>query len=245
MTDVLPPAELRALWDFADPEGSEAVLRAAADGASTMPGRQAELLTQVARAMGLQGHLEDAHRVLDALEPVTHSVAVRVLLERGRLYRTEGRLAEAASTFEAAAVAAARAGLEVLQVDALHMLAVVDGDRGELWTRRALDVVAASADPETRRWAVALQNNRAWDLMSVGRTTQALAHFTAAHNAAVEVGTAEQERLTRWAVARCLRELGRVTEALEIQRVLAGEMPDSPYVAEEIAALEGLIGRTD
>lgn len=245
MSDTLPPGELRALWDFDDPAGSEIVLRAAADGASTAPGRQAELLTQVARALGLQERFDEAHRMLDALEPSTPAVAVRVLLERGRLHRDAGDLAAAVSSFEAAAAAAQLAGLPVLEADALHMLAIADQDRAQTWTTQALGLVHGSSDPEVQRWAVALENNHAWFLMERSRPLDALTHFRAAHDAAVAVGTPDQERIARWAVARCLRELGRVTEALEIQRGLAAEGHETPYVAEEIAILEDHIGRVD
>lgn len=245
VTDTLPPGELRALWDFDDPVGSEAVLRAAADGSSTAPGRQAELLTQVARSLGLQERFDEAHRMLDMLELSTPAVAVRVLLERGRLYRTAGDLPAAVSSFEAAATAAQHAGLPVLEADALHMLALADEDRAPVWTSQALGLVHGSSDPEVQRWAVALENNHAWFLMERGRALDALTHFRAAHDAAVAVGSADQERIARWAVARCLRELGRVTESLEIQRGLVAEGHETPYVTEEIAILEDLIGRAD
>ncbi|HMO11597.1 MAG TPA: tetratricopeptide repeat protein [Actinotalea sp.] len=237
MEGGLTPAELRAMWNFADSVGSEAVLRAAADGSATDPSRQAELLTQVARALGIQQRFEEAHLLLDALEPLTAAVSARILLERGRLHRDEGQVAAAVSTFEAAAVAAERAGLEPLQVDALHMLAVAHPHRGEAWTVHALAVVGRSADPEVGRWAVALENNWGWNLMDAGRPEDALQHFDAARAAALELGNPEQEQIGRWAVARCLRELGRTEEALAIQRDLAAERPDDPYVHEELQAL--------
>lgn len=241
----LPESELRAMWRFDAPAASEAVLRAAADGSSTAPARQAELLTQVARALGLQGRSADAHRVLDGVEPLTAAVSVRVLLERGRLHRDAGELGlpAAVSCFEAAAEAARQAGFDALEVDALHMLALADQDRVGMWTERGLAVVAASQDPETLRWVVALENNYAWDLMDRGRPEEALTRFEAAHAAALEIGSPEQEQIGRWAVARCLRELGRYTEALDIQRALADERPEDPYVAEELATLEGIVGR--
>lgn len=245
VSDDLPDAELRAMWRFDAPAASEAVLRAAADGSSTAPARQAELLTQVARALGLQGRGPEAHHVLDGIEAMTPAVSVRVLLERGRLHRDAGEfsLPAAVSCFEAAAEAARLAGLESLEVDALHMLALADQDRAAMWTERALAVVGASGDPETRRWAVPLENNYGWDLMDRGRPQEALGRFEAAHAAALEVGSPEQEQIGRWAVARCLRELGRYDEALEIQRALADERPEDPYVAEELATLEGIVGR--
>lgn len=245
MADGLSAAELRAMWRFDEPAGSEAVLRAAADGSSTSPVRQAELLTQVARAMGLQQRFDEAHRLLDALEPIAPVVAVRILLERGRLHRDAGDASAAISSFEAAAVYAEQAGLETLAVDALHMLALADEDRSALWTSRALAAVGASSDPETRRWAVALENNRGWNLMDRKRPTDALAHFEAARAAALDSGIPEQEQIARWAVARCLRELGRVPEALAMQRELARERPDDPYVLEELEVLEARVGVDD
>ena len=240
MGDELPAAELRAMWRFDDPERSELVLRAAADGASTSPGRQTELLTQVARAMGLQERFDEAHHLLDTLDAGTPAAAVRLLLERGRLHRSAGDLPAAVSCFEAAVAAAEQDGLETLQVDALHMLALADTDRAAGWTSHAMAIVVRSQDPETRRWAVALENNRGWDLMDVGRPADALVHFEASHAAAVDAGAPEQEQMARWAVARCLRELGRTDEALAMQRELARERPEDPYVHEELEALESL-----
>lgn len=245
MSSDLSGAELRAMWDFDHPERSESVLRAAADGSAAAPARQAELLTQVARAMGLQGRCDEAHHVLDALAPTTEPLAVRVLLERGRLHRSAGDAPPAVSCFEAAVVAAEHAGLDALQVDALHMLAITDDERTQAWTARGLAVAESSADPEARRWSVALHNNLGWTLMDLGRPADALVEFERAHAAALEVGSPEQEQIGRWAVARCLRELGRVPEALAIQRRLAEERPEDPYVFEEIEALERALGRVD
>ncbi|MCV2396009.1 tetratricopeptide repeat protein [Actinotalea sp. M2MS4P-6] len=242
MNDVLGAAELRAMWHFDDPQESEAVLRAAADGAASLPGRQGELLTQVARALGLQKRFDEAHHVLDALEPITPAVAVRTMLERGRLQRDADEVPAALSSFEAAAVAAEWGGLETLEVDALHMLAIADPDRADVWASRAMAIVDGSADPETRRWAIALENNRGWDLMDLGRYAEALERFEASHRAALELGGPEQEQVARWAIARCLRALGRPVEALAMQRVLAEQRPDDPYVHEEIEALEDAVG---
>ena len=73
------------LWDFDDPAGSEQRFRAAADG-STGEDRDV-LLTQVARALGLQERYDEGHAVLDALEATGSpgpGPATLVALERGR-----------------------------------------------------------------------------------------------------------------------------------------------------------------
>ena len=70
-----------------------------------------------------------------------------------------------------------------------------------------------------------------------GRAEAALAEFQQAVDAADRYGTTEQQHVARWSVARCLRTLGRTDEALELQRSLAADRPDDPYVQAELAAL--------
>src|SRR5689334_6841267 len=103
MTDVA------ALWDFEDPAASEARFRAAADGAEGA--ERLVLLTQVARALGLQERYAEGHAVLDDLGVQDAEVATRVALERGRLLRSAGTPDDARPHFEAAARAAGEAGL--------------------------------------------------------------------------------------------------------------------------------------
>src|SRR4051795_9532391 len=115
--------DLSELWDFDDPAGSELRLRAAADMAEG-PDRLV-LLTQVARALGLQERYDEGHAVLDQLAVDDAEVVTRTALERGRLFRSSGDPEAARPHFEAAAASAEAAGLEALHIDALHMLALV------------------------------------------------------------------------------------------------------------------------
>ena len=96
----MTPDELDSLWDFDDPDGSERRFRALLPRAHAEQGGAllAELLTQIARAEGLQGRFDDADRTLDdaeaALLPGDERGRVRLLLERGRVANTarhEGR----------------------------------------------------------------------------------------------------------------------------------------------------------
>lgn len=240
----LDPATLRELWDFGDPAASEARLAAAAADRSRPPSHRAELATQRARALGLQGRFDEADDVLDAVldgadvpPPVRGVVGVRVALERGRLRRSAGDPGAAVVHLRAAVADAERIGATALAVDALHMLALADAGHAEEWTARALDVVAASTDPEVRRWEVALQNNLGWARHDAGAYESALEAFRAAHRAAVEGGSVEQVQVGRWAVARCLRSMGRFDEARAIQEQLAVERPDDEHVAEELEKL--------
>ncbi len=188
------------LWDFSDPVGSEERLRAAAEDESDA-GCRAELLTQVARALGLQGRFEEADTVLGFLHAHTPAVDVRIALELGRVRNSSGRADAAVPMFAAAARAAAAETLTFLQVDALHMLAITDPERAEDWTAQALEVLDGVSDPRTLRWSVSLHNNAGWSLLDAGRRDDAIAAFERAKDAAERWGTPEQRQWADEALA--------------------------------------------
>src|SRR3954463_12579103 len=115
--------DVTALWDFDDPAGSEQRLPAAADVAEGA--ERLVLLTQVARALGLQERYDEGFAILDDLAVEDAEVTTRAALERGRLLRSSGDREAARPYFEGAAESARENGLEALQVDALHMVALV------------------------------------------------------------------------------------------------------------------------
>lgn len=229
------------LWDFNDPVASER--RFAAAQADADPLARAELVTQQARALGLQGRFDDAAALLDAVPVSTPVLEVRVLLERGRLHNSAGNPAAARPLFARAADRAQRAELFFLAVDALHMQAIVEPANGAHFTKQALKLVKKSRDRRTERWAVSLHNNLGWTLHDEDRFRDALGEFQAAHRASQQVGTPRQEFLARWAIARCLRSMRRYDEALALQEQLFSEDPDDQYVLEEIAALRRALKR--
>src|SRR3954447_18873409 len=100
--------DVTALWDFDGPAGSAQRLPAAADVAEGT--ERLVLLTQVARALGLQERYDDGHAILDNLAVSDDEVAARVSLERGRLLRSAGDSEAARPHFEAAEQYAAEAG---------------------------------------------------------------------------------------------------------------------------------------
>lgn len=237
-------AVLDSLWDFADPAASAERFRGAAAVAAPDDGAAAVLATQVARALGLQGKFDEGHAVLDdvAAAPLPAHVLARVALERGRLHRSAGEAEESVPFFTLAAREAASAGAQLLALDALHMLALSDAGHEEEWAAEGILVLAKAADDRTRRWGVSLHNNLGWHLHDSSRPAEALTEFEAALAAATAVGTAEQRFIGRWAIARCLRTLGRTDEARAIQQELAAERPDDEFVRSELAELTPVSG---
>jgi hypothetical protein len=84
-----------------------------------------EILTQVARTYSLRKRFDEAHQLLDEIEPQLASagprVRVRYLLERGRTFNSSGNREKARELFVAAWEVARPSGLEGLAVDAAHM----------------------------------------------------------------------------------------------------------------------------
>lgn len=230
------------LWDFDDPEASEQRFRAQAELAE--PDDRLVLMTQVARALGLQEKYDEGHSVLDDLSPTEDEVAVRIALERGRLFRSEGDPEQARPLFEAAARSAQAAGLEALHVDALHMTALVADPADQLAIgRHALAVARASTDQQARDWDASLLNNIGMAHAEAGDFDAALAAFEDALAARERIGDPGRTRVARWMVGWALRNLGRRDEALEVQRSLKAELDAAgltdPHVDEELALLEG------
>src|SRR5919108_567957 len=81
-----------ALWDYGRPGETEARFRQLLPQIAPQADQHAELLTQIARAQGLQRRFADAHQTLDAVQGllpgVPSRVTIRYLLERGRVFNS-------------------------------------------------------------------------------------------------------------------------------------------------------------
>jgi tetratricopeptide (TPR) repeat protein len=234
MTDATP------LWDFDDPAGSERRFRGAADIAEGAD--RLVLLTQVARALGLQERYDEGHALLDDLTLNDDEVAARVSLERGRLLRSAGDPEAARPHFDAAERSAAEAGLDGLRIDAIHMQALVADPADRLAVNeRALEIVAQSGDPAARNWDASLLNNIGMVHAEADDFAAALAVFEQALAARERQGDPEGIRVARWMVAWALRNLGHHADALTMQREIKAELDaegrSDPFVDEEIELL--------
>ena len=200
---MLNQQTLDQLWDFDDPALSEDRFRAAVSEDRYDADERAELSTQLGRAIGLQGRFEEADALLDAVDADEPTVAVRVLLERGRVLNSSGHPEMAVPLFEQAAELADHLGEEFLAVDALHMLAIADSAHAETWTRSALEYASTVHDERTKRWVVSLHNNLGWTLHDAGRCSEAMVEFQLAEQWAERVGTPRQQQLAREAIQAC------------------------------------------
>jgi len=249
-------AELDRLWDFDDPAGSERRFSGLAHRARTEDGGAflAEVLTQLARAQGLQRRFGDADATLVEAEAALGTAdargRVRLLLERGRVANTAGRDERGRAEFLAAWDLARAADEEALAVDAAHMLGIVEpAEVAREWNERAMELARISADPAARRWIGSLANNKGWARFDGDDVDGAIALFAQSRDAFLADGRFDRARVARWSIARCLRARGDVEEALDLQHVLLAELDalaeTDGYVLEEIAECLVALGRED
>ncbi len=251
MTAITSAEQLDQLWDYDDPAGSQARFQALL--ALPEAPLRLEILTQVARAQGLQRQFDAAHATLDlvaaGLETHGRPVQVRYWLERGRVFRSSGETAAARGCFETAFQMSLAAGDDFYTVDAAHMLGIVaDSAESQIaWNERALSLAQTASNPRAQHWFGALANNLGWAYHDRGDYTQALDLFQKALAWRETQGNPTNLRIARWCVARALRSLGRVDEALAQQQTLHAEWQaaggSDGYVLEEIAECLWQLGR--
>jgi ketosteroid isomerase-like protein len=231
LTVTMSAIDIDNLWEYADPAASEQRFRAAlvdAQGDAAL-----ELQTQVARTYSLRRRFDDAHRLLDDVEPQLSRAGVaprvRYLLERGRTFNSAGDRPRARALFEDAFQLGQSTGLQGLAVDAAHMVAITHrgSDAAVDWNRRGLALARASSDPKARSLIPAMLNNSAWDLLDQGRAGEALPWFDDALAAWRERARPAQIRIAQWSRAHVLRKLGRHADALAQLEQLRAEHGDA------------------
>ncbi len=233
----MQPSDFNGLWDFNHPDETEKRFQALFDAEPGYDDTRLQLLTQVARAQGLQGKFDAAHRTLDLVQ--THldtqtTASVRCVLERGRAFNSAGDKEQARVLFQQALDQAQTAGLDGYAVDAAHMLAIVARGREALdWNLKALALADQSSDEAARRWFGSLYNNLGWAYYDLNEHESALTTFQQAVEWYRVANQPNELHIAHYTVAYVLRALRRIDEALTILREL--EPSGDGYVYEELA----------
>ena len=247
-------ASFDELWDYDQAAETERRFREALAQQPSVSAISVELLTQIARAQGLQRRFDAAHATLDQAAALLRDewprATVRYLLERGRVFNSSGAPTQAQPLFLEAWQRASAADDAFYAVDAAHMLAIVaPPDEQIAWNLKALAHAERAADPRARRWLGSLYNNIGWSCHDQGQYEIALDYFSKALTWRQAAGQEREITIAQWAVARALRSLGRVEHALTMQQSLladyerAGEQDG--YVYEEIAECALLLGQDE
>ena len=232
-----------ALWDYANPAQTERKFREILPQFPEDDPAFLELLTQIARTQGLQRKFREAHETLDRVERrlggTPSRARIRYLLERGRVLNSSGRPDEARPFFEQAFDLARDLNEDFYAVDALHMLAIVAPPEESLALNlQAISMAESSQQERACNWLGSLYNNTGWSYHDMGDYASALEIFEKAEAWQRTRGRVSETRIAAWTVARTLRSLGRVEEALARQMKLKEEFDSAGendgFVLEEI-----------
>jgi tetratricopeptide (TPR) repeat protein len=243
-----------SLWDYSNPHQTETRFREILLLVPENNLAYLELLTQIARAQGLQHKFDRAHQTLDQVErrlgKYSSRAKVRYLLERGRTLNSSGRPEEARPMFEQAFNMAKDLSEDFYAVDALHMLAIVAPAASGLdLNLRAIQMAESSSQAKARSWLGSLYNNTGWSYHELGKYDSALEMFERAEAARREQGRVNEIRIAQWCVARALRSLNRAEEALSKQMTLKeefeGDGENDGYVYEEIGECLAMMNRAE
>lgn len=243
-----------SLWDYSNPEQTEIKFREILLQYPDDDPAFLELLTQIARAQGLQRKFDKAHQTLDQVEKRVEGQSsrarIRYLLERGRVFNSSGKPEDSRPFFEQARDLAVKLSEDNYAVDAVHMLAIVAPPGSSLdLNLLAIQMAEASTQEKARDWLGSLYNNTGWSYHDMGEYEKALAIFQKAEAFRREKGSVPQIRIARWCVARTLRSLNRIEEALAMQMELKEEFDASGendgYVFEEIGECLLILNRAE
>lgn len=241
-----------ALWDYSDPDKTEQRFRETILQIPEDDPAHLELLTQIARAQGLQRKFDKAHQTLDQVEKRLGEYAtrakVRYLLERGRVFNSSGHPEEARPFFEQALDMAKQLSEDFYAVDTIHMLAIIASPEESLALNlEAIKMAESSSQEKTQNWLGSLYNNTGWSYHDLGDYATALEIFEKGETWQRSKRRVSQTRIATWTVARTLRSLNRVEEALSKQLKLKDELDsageEDGYVSEEIGECLLLLNR--
>ena len=253
-TSVMSAVDLPALWDFSNPDLSERRFREALKSAAGDD--RLIIQTQIARTHMLRKDFAVARDVLQSISSEVDDAGAeakaRYWLELGRTYashrhdpstQTPESRRLARDAFSTALNVARVAKLDGLAVDALHMFVFLDtAPEDQLrWNQEALAVIAASEQPEAKRWEASISSNTGEALYDLRRYDEALRYFRRALFLREQSNDRHGARDAYWHIARVLRIQNHIDDALAIQLRLEreSEAAQQPrhYIFEELQLL--------
>lgn len=236
------------LWDVDDTAGSLERFRQLERDA-TVAAEKAFALTQVARALGLQGDYANGKATLaeaDRLMPDVGKERAQYWLELGRIQNDEHNPTQALSCFQKAVELARVAKEEYLMVDAAHMIAIVvpkenQPERAEF----ALALAHKASKAKTRQWIGPIANNLGWTYMDLGQPEKAVDSFMEALAHRLTQKERTPIRLARYALGCALRASLQLDEAVSVLNQALAMGGSLGFIEEELAECLFSLGKAE
>lgn len=197
------------------------------------PASRAELLTQIARAEAIQGKISEAKVTLEVasktlsemvlIAPVT--TRIRLLLEEGRLLILQKTPSQARTRFATAWTLAVNAREDFFVIDIARMMAEIEPMKlQEEWIRKAIETAEGTHQEKARFWLGHLYADLGWRLFDLRQFEASLKAHECSRENYQNLSLKADALRAKWSVARLLRQLGRVLEALELNEALLLEV---------------------
>ncbi len=210
--------------------------------------REAEILSQIARALAAQNHCMEARLLLQEAERIVEEFSascsiqakIRVFLEKGRLCVQEKTPSLARQHFSQAWALSVQAKEDYFVVDVAQMMAAIDTPKMQQeWIKKAIEVAETSAQEKTKKFLGTLYSIHAQKLNDLHQYDAALEVFQKAGEALMREGSKQEAFHAKFAAGKVLRFLKRFEEALQVQKKLLEELrsegSSSGRVFEEVA----------
>ncbi|MEO8399694.1 MAG: tetratricopeptide repeat protein, partial [Ignavibacteriaceae bacterium] len=226
------------LWDYSNPAETEKKFKEILPGVKASQNKSAylQLLTQIARTLGLQMKFEDSHKLLDEVESqLTDDLIlpqIRCNLERGRAYNSSKQKDRGKESFLNAYEFALKNKEDAYAVDAAHMLGIIEPpDKSLKWNEQAMKIAENSDIEKANNWLGSLYNNTGWTYHDMGDYNKALSLFKKNIEWHTKKKSVEQLLIAKWCVARTMRSLNQIDEALKKSlSIKAGAQIPNEYI---------------
>lgn len=228
--------DVRETWDFSNPGATRTAFEELLPSLDD-PHDRFDVIAQIARTYSLSGENEKCHEVLkpdwDEALKLGGRAAASFMIEAARAHRGLGNIDQARKGF----LNVAESGPDDLQVDAMHMLALISsGEEVEEWNQRAIQLAKSSKEEWAQRWIGSLYNNVGWSRFESGDIEDALEYFESALMARYEFGQNERVNEAKWCIGHTLVALNRMKEATELHLDMGGTSEDEAEVRKAFSA---------
>ncbi len=201
-----------------------------------------QILSRLATAQAVQKNFEGAFTSLDEAEKacIASDFAgwARLVLEKGRVFQQSENLKEAKRLFEEVFQFSREHQLDDYACDAAHMVAIVTKEVREKirWNEIAIGLATSSNVKKANAWLGSLYNDLGSNYFEAKEYEKALQPFQRALELREAEGVAENIRVAKWQIARVMRCLDWLDEALIVLTALKGEQ-DSLVGQDEMTIL--------
>lgn len=189
-----------------------------------------QILSQIALFQAVQKKFEQAHQTLEqaqlACKADDYQGQACILLEKGRIFQHAGELEKAEKYFYQSYQLSSLHHLDYYTINAAHMIAIVVKNVEEKikWNELALSLALQTENKKAQGLLAPLHNNLGQNYFDVQDYEKSLFYYEQASQLFSHDNRYSDFMLARWTIARCIRALNKLDQALVLQQELLSEI---------------------